>query len=180
MQVRQARDYVVRRPALRASLPRAPEPSPGPHLLLVAELRAPLPADPARTPGNRLGADSGSPISEIITGKKEITRESAAQIAAALGHSLDTGWQLQDDYLLHEQEKDSATQRVLRNVRRRARLNELAPMSVLLKHGIIRGRTLDDQEAEIMRLYELNDISDDPAFALAARRSNPSEVLSAL
>jgi hypothetical protein len=51
MQVRQARDYVVHRPALRASLPGTPEPSPGPHLLVVAELRAPLPADPARTPG---------------------------------------------------------------------------------------------------------------------------------
>jgi HTH-type transcriptional regulator/antitoxin HigA len=65
-------------------------------------------------------------------------------------------------------------------MRRRARLNELAPMSVLLKHGVIQGRTLDDQEAEIMRLYELNDISDDPGFSLAARRSNLSEVLSAL
>jgi hypothetical protein len=63
MQVRQARDYVVHRPALRASLPGAPEPSPDPHLLLVAKLRAPLLADPARTPGNRLGAGSGSPIS---------------------------------------------------------------------------------------------------------------------
>ncbi len=62
MQVRQARDYVVHRPALRASLPGAPEPSPGPHLLVVAELRAPLPADPARTPGNRPGAGSGPPI----------------------------------------------------------------------------------------------------------------------
>jgi hypothetical protein len=62
MQVRQARAYIVHRPALRASLPSAPEPSPGPHLLLAAELRAPLPADPAHTPGNRPGADSGSPI----------------------------------------------------------------------------------------------------------------------
>jgi hypothetical protein len=53
MQVRQARAYVVHRPALRASLPGAPKPSPGPHLLLVAELRAPLSADPARMPAGR-------------------------------------------------------------------------------------------------------------------------------
>jgi HTH-type transcriptional regulator/antitoxin HigA len=119
-------------------------------------------------------------VSEIITGKKEITRESAAQIAAALGHSAGYWLKLQDDYLLHEQAKDSATQRVIRNVRRRARLNDLAPMSVLLRRGIIRGRTLDDQEAEIMELYELKDIDDDPGFVLAARRSNPSEVLSTL
>lgn len=119
-------------------------------------------------------------VSEIITGKKEITRESAAQIAAALGHSPGYWLKLQDDYLLHEQAKDSVTQHALRNVRRRARLNELAPMPVLLKRGIIQGRTLDDQEAEIMELYELKDINDDPGFVLAARRSNPSEVLSAL
>jgi HTH-type transcriptional regulator / antitoxin HigA len=119
-------------------------------------------------------------VSEIINGKKEITRESAAQIAAALGHSPGYWLKLQDDYLLYEQAQDSLTQRKLCNVRRRARLNDLAPMSVLLKRGIIRGRTLDDQEAEIMELYELKDMSDDPEFILAARRSNPSEILSAL
>jgi len=119
-------------------------------------------------------------VSEIITGKKEITRESAAQIAAALSHTPGYWLKLQDDYLLHEQAKDSATQRELRNVRRRARLNELAPVSVLLKRGIIQGRTIDDQEAELLELYELKDIDDEPGFALAARRSDPSETLSAL
>lgn len=119
-------------------------------------------------------------VSEIITGKKEITRESAAQIAAALGHTPGYWLKLQDDYLLHEQAKDTATQRELRNVRRRVRFNELAPMPLLLKRGIIQGRTVDDQEAELMELYELKDINDEPGFVLAARRSNPAETLSTL
>jgi HTH-type transcriptional regulator/antitoxin HigA len=122
----------------------------------------------------------GQVVSEIVTGKKEITRESAAQIAAALGHSPGYWLKLQDDYVLHEQAKNSATQRELNNVRRRARLNNLAPMSILLRRGIISGQNLNDQEAEIVELYELEDINDDPGFVLAARRSNPSEVLSAL
>src|SRR5260370_18806459 len=77
-------------------------------------------------------------VSEIITGKKEITRESAAQIGAALGMSPDYLLNLQNTYLLDEQEKNSATQRELNEVRRRARLNELAPISILRKRGIIR------------------------------------------
>jgi HTH-type transcriptional regulator/antitoxin HigA len=119
-------------------------------------------------------------VSEIISGKKEITRESAAQIGAATGSKPGYWLKLQDDYLLYEQTKDSATQRELRDVRRRARLNELAPVPVLLKRKVIHGRTLDEQEAEIMKLYDLRDINDDPSFILAAKRSNISEAFSTL
>ena len=59
-------------------------------------------------------------VSEIITGKKEITRESAAQIGAALGMSPDYFLNLQNAYLLDEQAKNSTTQRDLSEVRRRA------------------------------------------------------------
>ena len=118
-------------------------------------------------------------VSEIITGKKEITRESAAQIGAALGTTPEYWLNLQDAYLLNEQGKNAATQRELGQVRRRARLNKLAPVSVLIKRGIIRGRTVDEQETELKELFELNDINDEPGFALAARRSNASEELSA-
>jgi HTH-type transcriptional regulator / antitoxin HigA len=119
-------------------------------------------------------------VSEIISGKKEITRESAAQIGAATGHEPRYWLKLQDDYLLYEQTKDSATQRELRDVRRRARLNELAPIPLLLKRKIICGRTLDEQEAEIKELYDLHDINEDPVFVLAAKRSNTSEAFSTL
>jgi HTH-type transcriptional regulator/antitoxin HigA len=117
-------------------------------------------------------------VSEIITGKKEITRESAAQIGAALGMTPDYLLNFQNTYLLDEQLQNSATQQELSQVRRRARLNELAPMSVLVKRGIIRGRTTDEQESEIKELFELGSIYDEPAFALAARRSNKAEEIS--
>jgi HTH-type transcriptional regulator/antitoxin HigA len=85
----------------------------------------------------------------------------------------------QDAYLLHEQAKNAATQRELDKVRRRARLNKLAPIPALIKRGIIHGSTVEEQEAELKELLELNDINDEPAFALAARRSNGTEELSA-
>jgi HTH-type transcriptional regulator/antitoxin HigA len=118
-------------------------------------------------------------VSEIITGKKEITRESAAQIGAALGTTPKFWLNLQDAYLLDEQARNAATQHELNQVRRRARLNKLAPVSALVKRGIIQGRTLDEQETELKKLFDLNDINNEPAFALAAKRSNRSEELSA-
>jgi HTH-type transcriptional regulator/antitoxin HigA len=118
-------------------------------------------------------------VSEIITGKKEITRESAAQIGAALGTTPKFWLNLQDAYLLDEQARNSSTQHELDQVRRRARLNKLAPVSTLVKRGIIQGRTLDEQEAELKELFELDDINKEPAFVLAAKRSNRFEELSA-
>ena len=119
-------------------------------------------------------------VSEIISGKKEITRESAAQIGAATGHKPGYWLALQDNYLLYQHTKDSATQRELRDVSRRARLNALAPVPLLIKRKILCGRTLDEQEAEIMKLYGLRDINDDPSFAIAAKRSNTKEEFSTL
>lgn len=119
-------------------------------------------------------------VSEIVTGKKEITRESAAQVGAALGQTAEVWLNLQDSYLLSEQAKDIQTQQTLDNVRRRARLNELAPISVLMKRRVLTGRTLEELEAEITDLFELQSIQDEPSFAIAARRSNQSEAVSAV
>ena len=44
-------------------------------------------------------------VSEIVNGKKEVTRESAAQIGAALGQTPEFWLSFQDEYLLSEQAK---------------------------------------------------------------------------
>lgn len=111
-------------------------------------------------------------VSEIMSGKKEITRESAAQIGAALGTSAQFWLNLQNSYLLWKQSQDDNTQRQLTDVRRRARFNELAPIGVLRKRGLLRGESLDDIEASLLRLFELPTLEDEPIFAAAARRSN--------
>nr|MDT0663519.1 ImmA/IrrE family metallo-endopeptidase [Micromonospora sp. DSM 115978] len=117
-------------------------------------------------------------VSEIVTGKKEITRESAAQIGAALGTNPEYWLNLQDEYLLSVQAKDQATQKTLDDVRRRARLNELAPISTLRKRGILTGRTLAELEAEVMALFEIQSLDDELALTVAARRSNCDEPVS--
>ncbi|WP_345763384.1 HigA family addiction module antitoxin [Diaminobutyricibacter sp. McL0608] len=111
-------------------------------------------------------------VSEIVSGKKEITRESAAQIGAALGTSPELWLDMQNAYLLHKQAQSAATQRQLEEVRRRARLNSLAPISVLRRRGLIAGDTLDDLEASLRDLLEVQSLDEEPVFLAAARRSN--------
>jgi HTH-type transcriptional regulator / antitoxin HigA len=111
-------------------------------------------------------------VSEIISGKKEITRESAAQIGAALETSPELWLNLQNSYLLSRRQSDGAAQRQLDEVRRRARHNELAPIALLRKRGYLPSGSLDQEETALVELFGLNSIQDEPEFLAAARRSN--------
>jgi len=117
-------------------------------------------------------------VSEIVNGKKEITRESASQISAALGQTAEFWLRFQDQYLLHEQAKDRKTQQDLSEVRRRARLNRLVPVTTLRKRGVLKGQTLEELEAEVVKLLEMTNISDEPKLNIAARRSNREKSVS--
>ena len=119
-------------------------------------------------------------VSEIINGKKEITRESAAQIAAALGTSTELWLNLQDQFLLAEQAKDAGTQTRLSEVRTRALISRHAPVDLLRRRGILTAINLHDLEKQVMELYELTSLEDEPAFLVAARRANKNEGLSVL
>jgi len=119
-------------------------------------------------------------VSAIVNGKKEITRESATQIGAALEHTAEYWLNLQDQYLLAEQSKNANTQVKLDEVRRRARLNDKGPIQLLKKRGFLSGTTLDALEAEVKELFELDALDDEPGFAAAAKRANRDEDISLL
>ncbi|MCC3278412.1 HigA family addiction module antitoxin [Arthrobacter sp. zg-Y40] len=114
-------------------------------------------------------------VSEIIAGKKEITRESAAQIAAALDTTPDYWLNLQNSYLLWNQAQDGDIRQELDDVRLRARMNELAPVSLLRKRGILSGESLAEQAHELIELFQIDHIEETPSFLAAARRSNREE-----
>lgn len=119
-------------------------------------------------------------VSEIISGKKEITRESAAQIAAALGTSAEFWLKLQDSYLLWKQAQDSRTRKSLDAVKIRARLRALAPIALLRKRGYITASDPDGQSTEILRLLGMQSLEEEPEVRFAARRSNPDEAVTVL
>jgi HTH-type transcriptional regulator / antitoxin HigA len=114
-------------------------------------------------------------VSEIISGKKEITRESAAQIAAALGTSAEFWLNLQDSYLLWKQSQDAQTRENLDAVKTRADLRGLAPVSLLAKRGYVKATDLEDQSREVLKLFGMQSFENSPAIRLAARRSNDGE-----
>lgn len=114
-------------------------------------------------------------VSEIVSGKKEITRESAAQIGAALGTGPEYWLNLQNAFFLWKHSQDTNSSRELDDVRLRARMNELAPVALLRKRGILRGETLPQQAEELVSLFQIKDIRDDPTFLAAARRLNADE-----
>lgn len=119
-------------------------------------------------------------VSEIINGKKEITRESAGQIGAALGQSAAMWLKLQDRYLLAEQSKNTQAQERLSEVRTRALISKHVPVEVLRKRGILRATDLPELAEEVMELFELDSLEDEPAFLAAARRANEGQDLSIL
>ncbi|MGY3565096.1 XRE family transcriptional regulator [Sinomonas sp. RB5] len=117
-------------------------------------------------------------VSEIISGKKEITRESAAQIGAALGNSAEFWLKLQDSFFLWKQRQDPQSREALGEVETRAKLNSLAPMAALRKRGIITASSTHEQADQLLRLMGINSLDERPSWCLAARRSNRGEPLS--
>jgi HTH-type transcriptional regulator/antitoxin HigA len=111
-------------------------------------------------------------ISEIVSGKKEITRETAAQIAAALSTSPQYWLSLQDQYHLSRQAQDASARQQLVDVRLRARLNELVPIAVLRKRGVITAATPQGQAEQLCRLLEIDSIDQEPRLPMAPRRPN--------
>lgn len=115
-------------------------------------------------------------VSEILAGKKEITRESAAQIGAALGTSAELWLHNQDAYHLWRQSKDAGTQSELNEVRRRATLSERVPVALLVKRGFIAAGPVAQQERDIAELYGVENF-DPNSFSIAARRTNVDDSL---
>jgi HTH-type transcriptional regulator/antitoxin HigA len=66
----------------------------------------------------------------------------------------------------------------LDDVRLRARLNELAPLTVLRKRGVITAATIQGQADQLCQLLEIDNIHDWPRLPMAARRSNIEERVS--
>ena len=116
-------------------------------------------------------------VSEIINGKKEITRESAAQIGSALGTSAELWLNLQNTYLLRRQSEDPRARGDLDRIERRARLNTLVPLNALRKRGWITTGSDEETETQVLDLLGMARLDEEPRFQIAARRSNDGDPL---
>jgi len=97
-------------------------------------------------------------ISAIIQGKKDITPETAIEIAAALGTSPDVWNTMQAKYNLHVAAQKS---KVREPIERRARLYSVAPIDELIARGYVTaGKTIDEMELSLCGFLGLQTISD--------------------
>lgn len=118
-------------------------------------------------------------ISEIISGKRELTKESAAQIAKAFGTSPEFWLNLQTQYQIWVQSQDTDFQEKLSGIERKARQRALAPVSLLIKRGIVQPGTLDEIDRQLLDLYEIDSFETKSSYSLAARKTDFSEEISA-
>lgn len=114
-------------------------------------------------------------VSEIISGKKELTRESASQIATAFEMSAAYWLNLQDTYLLWKQSQDEQHRNHLAEVELRAKVNNLCPLRILVERGFISKASVTEQIPEILSLLEIESLEEQPQIRFAARRTNKNE-----
>jgi HTH-type transcriptional regulator/antitoxin HigA len=123
--------------------------------------------DLARILGRPIGR-----VNEIIQGKQAVSVDVALALSAAFGGTTPETWLARESaYRLSLAEEAGS------EVRRRARLYDLAPVKDMEKRGWIRHTsTADELEAELRRFFGQDDLSTALSLAVATRRSDPEEL----
>lgn len=104
-------------------------------------------------------------ISEIISGKRAITPETAKGLEAALGTSAELWMNLEAGYQLSRTRIETST------VSRRARLYDRFPVKDLLRRGWVRkANDLEALEANFCHFFEIKSVDDIPTFGHAAKK----------
>jgi HTH-type transcriptional regulator/antitoxin HigA len=108
-------------------------------------------------------------ISEIVRAKKQITAETALQLAKALGTSPEFWLNLEMHYQLHRANKEDSES----EIERRSRLYHLAPINELLKRGWMRAvNTTEELEQEYCRFFRVAALDQLPQVEFLPRISD--------
>jgi HTH-type transcriptional regulator/antitoxin HigA len=121
-------------------------------------------------------------ISEIISGEKRITAETALELSRALGTSAELWLNLESNHQLWKAQRKEHKGKA-EAIARKARLYSLAPVSELIKRGWLKKTSsLDALERELCRFLGLQTIDDEPKLAASFRQptSRSPEMLAQL
>ncbi|MFQ4140105.1 HigA family addiction module antitoxin [Nodosilinea sp. PGN35] len=111
-------------------------------------------------------------INGIINGNKQITPETAIELAEALGTSAEFWTNLEAKYRLHLAQKEVSGSPETREISRRSRLYSFAPVAEMIKRGWIQAAdSIDVLEQEVCRFFEIDQIGDVPNLAVNCRQS---------
>jgi HTH-type transcriptional regulator/antitoxin HigA len=104
-------------------------------------------------------------ISEIVSGKRAITPETAKGLEAALGTSAEMWMNLEAGYQLSKTRIETSV------VSRRAKLYDKFPIKELLRRGWVRkANDLETLEANFCEFFGIESIDDTPTFGHAAKK----------
>ncbi|MHB1088641.1 MAG: HigA family addiction module antitoxin [Acidimicrobiales bacterium] len=116
-------------------------------------------------------------VSEILNGHKQIMPETALALAEALGTSAELWTNLQTKFNLHEAK---SLRPLVTDVTRRSLLRSRVPVAELRQRGWLPDSDdLDVLEAAVKELLGISNLSEEPHFAVAARRTNATASFSA-
>ena len=106
-------------------------------------------------------------INEIIGGIKQITPNTAHELAQAFGTSAEFWMNLEANYRLYLAQKEQGTS----EIQRRSKLYSIAPVKELVKRGWIKSpESIDELEKAICSFLEIPSTDEQPKFEVAVSR----------
>lgn len=106
-------------------------------------------------------------VSEIISGKRAVTPNTAIGLAAAFGTSAQYWMNLETNYQLSKASVQD------QDVARRAKLYERFPVKAMVKRGwITMTENIDVLEQQFLDFFNMRSINDEPSFAHAAKKTS--------
>lgn len=111
-------------------------------------------------------------INEIVGGIKQITPNTAHELAQAFGTSAEFWMNLEANYRLFLAQKEQGKS----EIQRRSMVYSIAPVKELMKRGWIKSpRTIDELEEEVCSFLEISSPDKRPEFEFAASRRHSVE-----
>lgn len=111
-------------------------------------------------------------INQIIQGKKAVTPEMAAELAAAFGTEPEMWMQLESQFRLSLAAVDPVP------IQKRAKLYDYAPVKEMIRRGWIRQtELLEDQEKAVREFFRVNSLDETPDIYVATKRANRAKPL---
>ncbi len=107
-------------------------------------------------------------ISEIVNGNKQITPETAHELAAALNTSPEFWQNLESNYRLNLAKKQAQTE----TIARKSSLYQLLPLKELVKRSWIKKHeSVDEMEKEVIQFLNVSSIDEVPSLVANFRQS---------
>lgn len=108
-------------------------------------------------------------VNQIVQGKKAITPDMAAALAAAFGTNADLWMQLESQFRLSLVQIDTSP------IEKRVKLYDYAPVKEMIRRGWIKAaESIEEQERIVCQFFEINSLDEQPHIVSAMRRSSPS------